>query len=507
MSNGAKDAAILNAARRKLRETAGQPLRAYLMRSVASLTPNPRNARTHSKKQIRQIAKSIEQFGFTSPILIDEQGVVLAGHGRLQAARMLGMLEVPTITIAHLSEIQKRLVLLNDNKIAQNAGWDREILALELGDLAIALPEMDLSLDITGFSTGEIDSIHNDHGSSREPADEVDFSAKPIVTRPGDVWQCGVGRKHRVACGDARQPDVLAKLHGDALPCDMVMTDPPYNVHVNGHVGGRGKRRHEEFACASGEMSPEEYRVFLTTTIDHMVSATRLGGLIYVFIDWRHVEDVLQVCRGLGLLLRNICIWSKTTPGQGSFYRSAHEMIVVLQVPGGEATNNIQLGRNDRNRTNVWSYPGVNTFQVGKDADLTVHPTVKPVSMIAEAIKDASPRSGIVLDPFLGSGTTLLACEKVGRTCHGLEYEPRYVDVAIRRWQQFTSQDAILVNSANELNARDDEVGEQPDTIRTSLHGLTFDEVAQARRGVSEVPDGPAPGQRAGVPTTDGGAQ
>ena len=459
------------------------------LRSTEEIHSNPRNVRTHSKKQIRQIARSIEEFDFLNPILVDERGVVLAGHGRLEAARLLDLAEVQVIEIAHLSDAEKRAYVLADNKLAENAGWDRELLALELGELAIFLTEINLDVELTGFSTGEIDLLQRDHAADeRDPADEVDFATRPQVAKRGDVWQLGTRHKHRIACGDARSATDMAKLNG-AAAADMVITDPPYNVRIRGHAGCRGKTQHDEFAFASGEMTtPDEYRAFLKSTVGHMVSVTRLGGLIYIFIDWRHVEDVLQVCQALDLVLRNICIWSKTTPGQGSFYRSAHEMIVVAQVPGGEATNNIQLGRHDRNRSNVWSYPGVNTFKVGKDDDLAVHPTVKPVMMIAEAIKDASARGAVILDPFLGSGSTLLACEKVGRTCHGLEYEPRYVDVAIRRWQQFTGQDAILLEHADEINERAEEAEGPSEGVQTSLCGLTFDEVDQARRPNSTAP-------------------
>lgn len=442
------------------------------LRPVAELKVNPRNARTHSRKQLGQIMRSIKTFGFNNPIAIDEDGMVLAGHGRLEAARQLGMVSVPTIVLSHLSEAEKRAYVLADNKLADNAGWDRELLAIELGELAELLPQLDVDLDIsiTGFATPELDALFGDHADDqRDPADKVDLTVRPVVTRHGDLWKMGRSQ-HQIYCGDAVLPSTWERLAGSGA---MTITDPPFNVRVNGHVGGRGRTRHKEFPMASGEMSEEEYRAFLAAWIMQIVAACTPGALIYIFIDWRHVEDVLAVCRSLLLELRNICIWNKTSPGQGSFYRSAHEMIVVFQVPGGEAINNIQLGRFGRSRTNVWTYPGVNTFKVGENDDYSLHPTVKPVAMIAEAIKDASPRGGIILDPFLGSGTTLLACEKVGRRCHGIEYEPSYVDVAIRRWQQFTGQDAFLVGQSD---------GASPD-----LAGLTFDEVAMRRAAIADA--------------------
>ena len=438
---------------------------------VDQLKPNPRNARTHSKKQIRQIARSIERFQFLNPILIDENNVVLAGHGRLAAARLLGLKTVPTIKLSHLSDAEKRSYVIADNKIALAAGWDRSMLEVELGELAYVLPEIDPGLDITitGFSVGEVDSILVDHEAEhRDPADTLGPMDHPIVSMRGDLWCMGDRSSHRLLCGDAQSSEAMAQLMGGKSAA-MVMTDPPYNVRVNGHVGGRGKTKHSEFVFASGEMTQDAYRAFLAVVIQLMVVASRGGTLIYIFIDWRHVEDALQTCRSLGLQLRDICVWNKTSPGQGSLYRSAHELVVVCQVDGGEATNNIELGRHGRNRTNVWTYPGVNTFRTSKDDDYALHPTVKPVALIAEAIKDASPRGGIILDPFLGSGTTLLACEKVGRRCYGLEYEPVYVDTAIRRWQQFAGQDAILVGCADDGDAF------------AALVGLTFDEVGRQR--------------------------
>lgn len=211
-------------------------------------------------------------------------------------------------------------------------------------------------------------------------------------------------------------------------------------------MGGRGRTKHDEFAFASGEMSEEEFGTFLQDSMKVMRDHSDDGALLYLFMDWRHIEVLLSVGRELRLTHKNICVWNKTTPGQGSFYRSAHELVAVFAKPGDTSTNNVQLGKHGRNRTNVWTYPGVNTFQTGKAGELSLHPTVKPVAMIAEAIKDASKRRDIVLDSFLGSGTTLLSAEKVGRRCFGVEYEPKYIDVAIRRWQQMTGKDAVLIH-------------------------------------------------------------
>ena len=408
-----------------------------------SLKPNPRNARTHSKKQVRQIADSIQQFGFNTPILVDDKLGVIAGHGRLQAAKILGLEEVPVVCLSHLNAAEKRAYILADNKIALNAGWDGELLSSELAELTELLPDLDLDIDLTGFDAGEIDLILSDHEAqspSSNEEDEVPCVKEITVSKRGDIWQLGA---HRLLCGDARDASAVRDLMRSET-AQMVITDPPYNVKVQGHVGGRGKTKHDEFAFASGEMSDEEFRDFLCNSMACMLDQSAPGALLYIFMDWRHIEILLSVGRELGLIHKNICVWSKTTPGQGSFYRSAHELVVLFAIPGAASTNNVQLGKHGRNRTNVWTYPGVNTFQSGNAGELSLHPTVKPVAMIAEAIKDASKRRGIVLDSFLGSGTALLAAEKVGRRCYGVEYEPKYVDIAIRRWQQMTGKDAVL---------------------------------------------------------------
>lgn len=422
------------------------------------LHPNIRNARTHSRKQISQIAASIEKFGFNNPIIVDEAGGVIAGHGRLKAAKQLGLSAIPVVRLSHLSDAEKRAYILADNKIALNAGWDGDFLALELGELAVLLPDVDIDLEIIGFDTGEIDLLLADHEDAKPSLgkeDEVPSAADVIIAKRGDIWQL---EQHRVLCGDARDASAVASLFLDQT-ASLVVTDPPYNVKVQGHVGGRGKTRHNEFAFASGEMSDEEFSDFLRDSLTVMKTHSADGALLFVFMDWRHIELLLSAGRTLGLGLKNVCVWNKTTPGQGSFYRSAHELVAVFAKPGAATTNNVQLGKFGRNRTNVWTYPGVNTFQTGRGADLALHPTVKPVAMIAEAIKDASKRGEIVFDPFLGSGTTLLAAEKVGRRCYSVEYEPVYVDTAIRRWQQMTGKDAVLVHRLSDQSAPDPAVG------------------------------------------------
>ncbi|MBN9079794.1 MAG: ParB N-terminal domain-containing protein [Rhizobiales bacterium] len=416
------------------------------------LTPHPANARTHSKKQVRQIADSLRRFGFNAPIIINGGNMIIAGHGRVEAAKLLELQTVPCFRVTHLADAEERAYVLADNQIGLNSGWDRALLATQLSALTFELPELELPSDIsiTGFEPGEIDALLSDHeDEGRDPVDEVDLPrvGGPVVTRRQDLWLLG---EHRLACGDCRDP-LIWQLLMQQRTADMAITDPPYNVKVQGHVGGRGKVRHGEFAFASGEMSHNEYRSFLLSSLRPMADGCRDGALLYCFVDWRHVEMLCEVGRTLGIVLVNICVWNKSWPGQGSFYRSAHEFVAVFQKPGGPIKNNIELGRYGRSRTNVWTFAPPNKFKSADDP-LSGHPTPKPIAMIAEAIKDASSRRSIVIDGFLGSGTTILAAEKVGRIGYGIEFEPAYCDLAITRWQNFTGKDAFLAQTGEAFN-------------------------------------------------------
>ena len=429
---------------------------------LGAIKPNPRNARTHSKKQIRQIADSIGAFGFLVPVLIDETSMTLGGHGRIEAAKLLGLEKVPVIRVEGLSEAQKRALLLADNKIAANAGWDRERLAIELPELAELLVEDNLDVTITGFETAEIDQLVIDfEETSDDPADGLDsrwLSAEPI-SQPGDFWQLG---PHRLLCGDARQPADLDRLLSDEQAA-MAFLDPPYNVKVKSIVG-RGRTKHREFAMASGEMTPKEFVQFLGETLGNAAVHSRAGALHYVCMDWRHFQELIQAGEQTYSAQVNLVVWVKTNAGQGSFYRSQHELIGVFRVGDAPHVNNVELGRHGRARSNVWRYAGVNSFRAGRMDELAAHPTAKPVALVADAIKDCTKRRDIVLDSFCGCGTTLMAAERVGRRAHCLEFEPLYVDVAIRRWQGFTGRDAIHMET-----------------------GSTFDEVEVERLGPSEA--------------------
>lgn len=410
-------------------------------RPTASLVPDPRNARTHPKRQIAQLVASIGEFGFTNPILVDPDGKVIAGHGRLLAAKQKGLVEVPVIELAGLTDSQIRALRIADNKIALNAGWDIEILKLELADLS--LPDIDIDLGLTGFSSGEIDVILN---AKPDPDDEL-IPALPLVPRtlPGDIWQLG---EHRIGCGDGRDREFLQAVVGEGAAIDTAFLDPPYNVKINGHANAKG--RHCEFAMASGEMTTSGFRTFLAETLGACATVSRAGAVHFICMDWRHMDDVSAACGPIYDELLNICVWNKSNAGMGSLYRSKHEMVFVYRVPGASHYNAVELGKHGRNRTNVWDYASVNSLQGSRRDDLEMHPTVKPVAMVADAICDVTRQGELVLDIFLGSGTSLIAAERVGRRFRGIDIDPAYVDVAIERWEKLTGKQAVKVQQAPE---------------------------------------------------------
>jgi DNA modification methylase len=398
-------------------------------RPIGELVPDPRNARTHPKRQIEQLKASIKEFGFTNPILADPEGRIIAGHGRLQAAKALEITLVPTITLSGLSETQKRALRIADNKIALNAGWDLEILHQELGELA----SIDLDIDpmLTGFSTGEIDVLL---ARSADPDDEVIPPApKTPQTKPGDIWMLG---EHRIGCGDARDSEFLRRVIGEGARIDAAFLDPPYNVRIKGNANPTG--RHGEFAMVSGEMSEANFRTFLADALGAAARCSRDGAIHFVCMDWRHMDSVSMVGSTIYGELLNLCIWNKSNAGMGSLYRSKHEFVFVYRVGMAPHLNMVELGKHGRNRTNVWDYASVSSIRGGLREDLNLHPTVKPVGLVADAIKDVTRHGDLVMDVFLGSGTTLLAAERTGRRFRGLEIDPRYVDVAIERWSART---------------------------------------------------------------------
>lgn len=369
--------------------------KAVVQRLIDELKPCPRNARTHSRKQLRQLANSIERFGFTNPVLIDDAGQIIAGHGRVEAARLLGLRQVPTLALSHLSPTERRAYMLADNKLALNAGWDPELLAEELQ----LLIDDAFDLDLTGFSLAEIDLAldvaREANPDTRDaPEDAVPPPSDVVVTQRGDLWKLG---EHYLLCGDARDPDDVARLM-QGRKADLVFTDPPYNVKIDGNVCGLGSVKHREFAFASGEMSEHEFTWFLTDTLGNAASVMRDGAIAFVCMDWRHMGELLSAGRQVFTELKNLVVWNKTNGGMGAFYRSKHELIFVFKHGTAPHTNTFGLGESGRYRTNVWDHAGISSIGAKRDEELAMHPTVKPVVLVADAIRDCSRRGEIVLD-------------------------------------------------------------------------------------------------------------
>ena len=451
-----------DAARRRSDTEADDPRRlapklAVEERPVASLVPYANNARRHSDRQLEKIAGSIRSFGFVNPILVDAQGGVVAGHGRLEAAKRLGMATVPTIRLDHLGPAEKRAYVIADNRLAELADWDRDLLRIELG--ALVDFELDGALDfdigVLGFETAEIDLLIDGptEAARADPADATLAGAQggPAVTRPGNLWLLG---DHRLLCADALKPESHAKLMAGER-ARMVFTDPPYNVPIDGQVSGLGRTRHREFAMGVGEMSAAQFTAFLRDALVASASVCIDGAVLYVCMDWRHMRELLEAGDASKLALLNLCVWNKSNAGMGSFYRSKHELVCVFKAGRAPHLNTVELGRHGRYRTNVWDYAGANAFGRGRMADLAAHPTVKPTALVADAIKDASKRGEIVLDVFGGSGATLLAAERTRRRARLLELEPGYVDVAVRRWQALTGKEATLAETGESFAERE----------------------------------------------------
>ena len=410
------------------------------LRKVDSLRPRPNNPRTHNAAQIQQIARSIERFGFCNAVLIDDDGGIIAGHGRILAAVQLGMDEVPAIRLTDMTADEIRAYVIADNKLALNAGWDTELLGIELQYLSDI--DIDIDVAITGFEVPEIDILISGLSPVDDPAADVQPDVdpdSPTPVQPGDLWLLG---RHRLLCGNATKPEDVAKLMAGEQ-AQMVFVDPPYNVPIDGHVCGLGRIKHAEFAMAAGEMSVTEFTAFLTTTLGHLAEHSVDGSIHFVCMDWRHLPELLDAGGNVYDEIKNLCVWAKTNAGMGSLYRSQHELVAVFKNGATPHINNVELGRHGRSRSNVWTYAGVNTFGGDRLEALASHPTVKPVALVADAILDCSTRDGIVLDTFAGSGTTIIAAEKTGRRAYTLELDPKYVEVAINRYQTYTGDVAI----------------------------------------------------------------
>ena len=408
-----------------------------VMRAINTLKPYENNARVHSPKQIRQLAKSLKQFGCKVPVLADADGVVVAGHARLEAAKLLGMDTVPTIVCDDLTPDEIKAYRIADNRIAELAEWDQGLLAMEFEYLI----EHDFDVEVTGFETAEIDLLIGDAATEPDEADDLDgvVVGGPVISRPGDLWLLG---PNRLICGDALDGKTYSTLMDGKL-AQMGFLDVPYNLSISKDIFGQ----HSDFVMASGEMSETEFIEFLEISLGHCATHSIDGAIHFICMDWRHIYELQTAARKVYTTLKNLCVWDKGNGGMGSFYRSQHELIFVYKNGTAPHINNFGLGETGRYRTNLWKYIGMNSFGPERDEALAFHPTSKPVAMVADAIRDCSKRGGIILDAFAGSGTTIIAAERTGRICNAIELDNFFVDVAIRRWQTFTGETARLANT------------------------------------------------------------
>ncbi|TIS05478.1 MAG: hypothetical protein E5X14_20045, partial [Mesorhizobium sp.] len=407
---------------------------------ISELKASPFASRNHPREKRRKIAAALRKYGQLSPLLIEDGGYIVDGHARLEAAREAGLSHVLTIDISHLAVPDRRAVRLSMNRLAEGGKWDKKALSREFQYLI----EIGYEIDLTGFDTVEIESVFEVVGEPSGIEEHID--AKMIsnvpVSRCGDVWILGeAATAHKLVCGDSRDPTLLDALFQSGA-ASICFADPPYNVPIAGHVSGLG---HNEFAMASGEMTRDEFRAFLSATLSAIFDRMSANGLAYVCMDWRSIGVLIEVGESLGLELLNLAVWVKTNAGMGSFLRSQHELVAIFKRKGVSHRNNVELGKHGRSRSNVWQYRGVNVMGPERHL-LGEHPTVKPSALVADALRDASMPGDIVFDPFLGSGTTLVAAERSHRVCYGIEIEPAFVDLAIRRWQAETGKDGVRVS-------------------------------------------------------------
>ncbi|MCJ9733442.1 DNA methyltransferase [Bradyrhizobium sp. PRIMUS42] len=417
--------------------------------SVPNLVKNARNPRRHPQHQLDQLAKSINTVGLIKPVGVDEHFNLIYGNAVVMVAEQLGITELPAVVISHLSPAEKRAFAIADNKIAANGTWDLQVLREELQVLTNLSYDFDFAS--IGFETAEVDLILDQPVGAHEDLLPELGPAATVISRQDDIWRLN---QHRLICANVLDEQAYKAVLGDRR-ARAVIADPPYNVPIEGHVGGRGSIKHREFAMASGEMAPQQFTEFLTEACALFAKYSIDGSLHYLFMDWRHTPELLTAARCVYSEHKNTCVWAKTNAGMGSFYRSQHEFVHVFKNGLGPHINNVELGVHGRNRTNLWTYQGINSFGRRRDELLAMHPTVKPVELIADAIKDCTSRGELVLDPFAGSGTTLIAAERTGRRAALLEIDPLYCDVIVRRWQNHTGQTAICVRTGRSFADRE----------------------------------------------------
>jgi DNA modification methylase len=414
---------------------------AITYRLLSDLRANPSNTRTHPKSQIAKLQRIIAAAGFTNPILIDRQDMILCGHGRALAADALGMREVPTILIDGLSEADVRALVIADNAISDKAGCDKKLLRTELKYLA----EIGYDVELTGFDSLEIDtllSVDEEHSVGEAAEEEaIEPSVEAPVSRVGDLWHCS---RERMIVGDSRDPLVVERLMGGKR-AQLAFLDPPYGCLIVNNVSGLGKTVHDNFLMGAGQESlPELAMTILRPAFKNVAAHCQAGAIAFVCSDRHAAVHMLDAAKGVFEEVKNWIVWVKTNAGMGSFYRSQFELIFAFKVSPGKVINNFGLGTGGRHRSNVWTYAGVNTFRNGRMEELTSHPTVKPRKLVMDAILDCSKRGGIVLDVFAGSGTTLSAARAVGRIGYGVELDPKYADVILHRLHRESGVEPLL---------------------------------------------------------------
>jgi DNA modification methylase len=415
--------------------------------AVDALTPSSAPVRRHPKKQLAKVRKSLEAFGQVTPILVSSNWEIIDHELVWLALKEIGATHVDAIVVADKSPSELKALRLVLNRTALDAQWDEQNLRSVLEQLV----EVDFDLDLTGFDAPEIDHYLNldaPQANVEENGSDIPPVGTTAISKQGMIWTLG---DHRVGCGSATDLAFVSHmLNGKIADCSFI--DPPYNIKVDGFITGKGRHRHREFVQGAGEMSADEHFGLLKQSFLVLKESCTPKALVYACIDWRHVMEMTVAGRACDMPLYTICVWTKTNGGMGGIYRNAHELVCVFRAGTEQPLDNVELGRHGRNRTNVWSYPGMSSFGKERDQLLGLHPTVKPVAMIADVLRDVTKRREIVLDTFLGSGSTLMAAQETGRICCGVELDPLYVDVTIRRWQKATGRDAVIVETGERFN-------------------------------------------------------
>lgn len=459
-----------HAARTRVVDAASRPARndlspklVVIEKPLADLQPSPNRTRITLPEQLEKVISSIRTFGLVMPVLIDQNDVVVSGHVLCEAAEQLGFESVSCISVEHLDEAEIEALALALNRVGETGAWDADVLRERM----IRLESEGIDLTSTGFTLPEIDQImllpQSAEGDSDADEFEEDEDDMPVISRLGDLYKLGV---HRLYCADALEMDSYVRLlAGELAQC--IFSDPPYGCGIEGFVSGLGQHKHEDFLMGAGDMDRRELQEFFKNYLGHCKANSSTGAIIFACMDWRQIDPLLLAAMDVGLARKNIAVWDKGSGGMGGLYRNAHEFVAVFCNGNTPATNNIQLGRHGRDRCNIWRYPGANRLGSSSAKALADHPTPKPVPLVEDALLDVTNRGDIVLDPFIGSGSTILAAENTGRVCRGIELDPKYVDRAVRRWERETGVPAIHVET-----------------------GLTFEELARVRLSEGEANNG-----------------